>query len=301
MEEAKKKYDIGVIVGRFQIHELHSAHKHLIEEVLSRHDKVIIFLGISMAIGTWRNPLDFTSRKLMIEEIYGDRLSGIFPITDMKFDDLWSKKLDERIREVFQTGSVILYGSRDSFLSHYIGNFDTCELEPESLVSASEIRRAVKNKALRCKEFRAGMIYAAGLPFPFNYTTIDVAIFNDEGKLLLARKPFEKEFRFVGGFSDIKDESFEATVKREAAEETGLEIDDIQYVCSRSIKDWRYRDETDRGIKTIFFKAKRIFGSAVPNDDIVEVRWVDVDKVDVKNLVPEHQHLFNALLKNLKK
>ena len=181
MEDTKKTYDIGVIVGRFQIHELHSAHKHLIEEVLSRHDKVIIFLGVSMAIGTRKNPLDFTSRKLMIEELYGERLSGIFPISDMKFDDLWSKQLDTKIREVFPTGSVVLYGSRDSFLPHYVGGFDTCELKPESLVSASDVRKAVKNKSLRCKEFRAGMIYAANLPFPFNYTTIDVVIFNDEG------------------------------------------------------------------------------------------------------------------------
>ena len=31
--------DVGVIVGRFQVHELHQAHRELIQYVMDRHDR----------------------------------------------------------------------------------------------------------------------------------------------------------------------------------------------------------------------------------------------------------------------
>ena len=37
----------GVIIGRFQTPELHSEHIKLIQYVLDRHEKVILFLGVS--------------------------------------------------------------------------------------------------------------------------------------------------------------------------------------------------------------------------------------------------------------
>lgn len=303
MKPVEKNYDIGVIIGRFQIHELHSEHKKLIEYVLERHDKVIIFLGVSQAIHTRKNPLDYTTRKIMIEEVYGHRNIHILPLHNKKFDCQWAKQIDERVREVYPTGSVVLYGSKDSFIPFYEphGSFDTCELAPDNFISATEIRKAVSNKALRSKEFRAGMIYAANLPFPINYVTIDVAILNeDETEVLLGRKSFEKSFRFVGGFTDVKDQSLEQTVKREAGEETKMEISEPQYISSRKVQDWRYRGEEDRAVMTAFFKAKRIFGSPTASDDIVETKWVNIATFNRENLVDEHKFLFDDLKKCLK-
>ncbi len=302
MEEVTKKYDIGVIIGRFQIHELHSEHQKVIEHVLDRHDKVIVLLGISQSIHTRRNPLDFVSRKMMLEELYGDRISAILPLHDKKSNARWAKQVDTKVREIFPMGSAVLYGSRDSFIPFYTpyGSFNCIELEAEQKVSASEIRKSVKNRALRSKEFRAGMIYAANQTFPFNYATVDVAIFNDDyTKVLLGRKPFEDEFRFVGGFSDVEDQSWEQTVKREAGEETGLEISEPQYVCSRKVEDWRYRGEADRAIMTTFFMAKKIFGGEQPKDDIEEVKWFNLEDLKVGELVKEHNHLLEALKNKL--
>lgn len=302
MKIENKKYDIGVIIGRFQIHELHTEHKKLIEHVLNQHDKVILFLGISQAINTRKNPLDFLSRKVMIEELYGDRISIILPLHNQKSDEVWAQQVDRKIREVLPIGSVLLYGSKDSFIPYYEphGGFDTCKLEPESMVSASDVREDIKNKVLRSKEFRAGMIYAANSTFPFPYCTIDVAIMNeDETKVLLGRKSYEKKFRFIGGFTDVGDKSLEHTLKRESAEETSLEVADPQYICSRNIDDWRYRGEEDRGIITTFFKAKKIFGGEKPFDDIVELQWFDVSSFNLDNLVEGHIPLFEKLSDNL--
>lgn len=300
MEEVKKKYDVGVIIGRFQLHELHEAHLEMVGEVIKRHEKTILFLGVSPTLSTQRNPLDFLSRKVMFEEAFGNQISAIQPLHDKKSDLVWSNQVDSKIREVCPLGSVVLYGSRDSFIPHYHGKFDVIELVPSSLVSATEIRNSVSKKVQRSKEFRAGVIYACYNSYPIVHPTIDVAIMNeDESKVLLGRKKDEVEFRFIGGFADISDENFEQTVKRETYEETGLEVDDIQYVASDKVKDWRYRSTTDRSIMTTFFKAKKIFGAEKASDDIAEVKWFDMRTIQTKDLVSEHGRLLEKLFNKL--
>jgi bifunctional NMN adenylyltransferase/nudix hydrolase len=302
MKEERKKYDIGVIIGRFQIHELHSEHKAMIDEVLSRHDKVIMFLGVGVAQGTKRNPLDFLSRKKLIEEVYKNDISVILPIYDNRSDEKWSKTLDEKIREIDAVASVVLYGSRDSFIPFYHGKFDTIELAPEREISASEIRIDVSKRVERDKAFRAGVIYGAYNRFPITHPVVDVAIMNDdESEVLLGRKKDEKPFRFVGGFVDVTDKSYEQTVRREVMEETGVEVDNITYLTSMSVNDWRYNKDTDRSIMTSFFKAKKIFGAAKANDDIIELKWFKLSKLEPSDLVPEHGKLIEILKNNINK
>lgn len=296
MTQKEKKADIGVIIGRFQINRLHDAHRALIDSVIERHSKVIIFLGVTTSIGSRKNPLDFASRKAMIEEEYSDKLSAILPLRDMKDDVLWSKQVDEKIREVFSMGSVILYGSRDSFIPHYHGRFTTCELEAAHKVSATEIRKEVSNIVEKSADFRAGMIYAAYQTFPHVFPTVDIAIVKEEtDEVLLGRKPYETKFRFVGGFTDVEDESYEAAAKREVVEETGLEVDDLKYLGSAKVSDWRYRSNEDRGITTLFFKAKYIFGTPKAKDDIAETKWLKISDLNEDNLVAEHVKLLKFL------
>lgn len=296
MVTRENKADIGVIIGRFQINRLHDAHRALIDSVLEKHNKVIIFLGVSKSIGTRRNPLDFASRKVMIEESYQDKISAILPLTDMKDDLLWSKQVDEKIREVFSIGSVVLYGSRDSFIPYYHGRFDTCELEAAEKVSATDVRKEVSNKVEKSEQFRAGVIYSAYSTFPHVYPTVDVAIVKeDSGQVLLGRKPYEEKFRFIGGFTDVEDENYEVAARREAIEETGLEIGTPQYLGSARVDDWRYRSNKDRGIITLFFKAPYMYGTPKANDDIQEVKWFDIEELTENNLVGEHVKLLKFL------
>ena len=55
MKKTETIPDVGIIVARFQVHELHDAHRDLINSVLDRHDRVIIFLGLSEVRNTKRN------------------------------------------------------------------------------------------------------------------------------------------------------------------------------------------------------------------------------------------------------
>ena len=47
-EKVTKPTDVAVIVGRFQVNELHDAHIDLITSVTQKHDRVLVFLGNSI-------------------------------------------------------------------------------------------------------------------------------------------------------------------------------------------------------------------------------------------------------------
>ena len=291
-----KKSQIGVIVGRFQVNELHKGHKALIDYVRSRHPKVIIFLGLSPIKCTFANPLDFETRKKMIQQEYPD--VNVLYIKDCKSDKIWSNKLDEMIDDLKGPHeSALLYGGRDSFINHYTGKFPTKELKQNKFVSGSDIRFKISQTSKTSKNFRTGVIYATMHQYPTAIPTVDVAIFNDDyTEILLGRKEQEKEFRFIGGFVTPGD-TWEQTVRRETFEETNLEITGIQYVKSFYIDDWRYKKEIDK-ITTSLFTVKILSGRPVPGDDIFELKWFKFNDVNVeKDIVQEHREMFNYLKK----
>ena len=156
--------DAAVIVGRFQVHELHDAHIDLIQSVCNMHEKVIIFLGLSPARVTRNNPLDFEMRKQMLLEKFPNVI--VLYIKDVKEDESWSKQLDEQIKDVVGLGTATLYGSRDSFINHYTGKYQTEELESDVYISGTEIRNSISKKVKNTPEFRAGVIWAAYNQYP---------------------------------------------------------------------------------------------------------------------------------------
>ena len=96
--------------------------------------------------------------------------------------------------------------------------------------------------------------------------------------LALARKKNDPKgkWRFIGGFVDInKDETLEEAVKREVLEETNsLGVGEPIYIGSAKIDDWRYRNEQD-GIMTSLFVIPYLFGAPKATDDIDELEWFD--------------------------
>ena len=290
-EKVTKATDVAVIVGRFQVNELHEAHIDLITSVLNKHDRVLLFLGNSTIRNTLNNPLDYRARRTMIADKFP--AVEIHYINDNPSDTAWTKNLDKLIGEqLLPMQTVTLYGSRDSFLKCYTGKYTTCELEATTFISGTEVRRRVCNNYPPTADYRAGMIAATAYRFPTAFQTVDIAVVNDKGELLLARKPEEKKWRFIGGFSDPASVSLEEDAKREVQEEAGVEVGNITYLGSTLINDWRYRGEIDK-IKTALFVAKYVFGKPEGADDVAEVKWVSINNLTKNDIVETHHVLID--------
>ena len=286
--------DTGVIVGRFQVDDLHEGHKKLIDSVCESHLRVIIFLGLSPCKCSTNNPLDFESRKKMINRHYPD--INVLYMKDVYSDEVWSRNLDEQIGNMIgPSHTARLYGSRDSFIKHYKGKFSTEELKQEVFVSGSGIRKKLAIQSKGTIDFNSGVIWATLNQYPACLTTVDIAIFNDNySEILLARKEYEKQYRLIGGFVN-PGESFEDAAKRETLEESHLGIRDVEYVGSYWINDWRYNREQNK-ITTALFQTRHYDGVPEPDDDIVEVRWFKFDDDLADEVVEPHKILIGVLL-----
>lgn len=298
------KYSVGCVIARFQVHELHEGHHYVIKQVIDKHKKTIIFLGVPQFIGTKKNPLDFDTRKKMVQTHYPEAV--IVALPDQRDNNKWAMELDKRIREVYPHGDVLLYGSRDSFIPYYINNggkFQTKELEPLGTFAGTDVRKLISEEVKNSIDFRSGVIYHAYNLYPRVIPTIELAPLNeDETKVLLAKKYGEDQLRFIGGFVLPSDSSLKSSVRRIFLKEAGgnSEIDDIKFIDSFQIKDWRFRGEEDK-VMTSFFTCKHIFGTINPSGDIIELKWVTIKSIDdnwiQSNICEEHRILMNELIK----
>jgi len=300
MKTAAKPSDVGVIVARFQVDQLHKGHIDLINYVYEQHSKVIIFLGLSPIKCSYNNPLDFEARKQMLAETKLFPNLTILYIKDMSSDKKWSNNLDEMIHDVIGPNQTVsLYGSRSSFIKHYEGKFDCIEMEQDTFVSGTKIRKQISNKVKSCPEFRKGVIWTVMNQYINATPCVNAAIMNDdESRLLLARKPNESKYRFVGGHVN-PGETYERAALKEVFKETCLIANIVKYLGSHVVDDWRHRSELS-DITTMLFKVKILDGTPSPEDDIEELRWFEMDEVmsqDEAILVEEHLPLFNLLVR----
>jgi bifunctional NMN adenylyltransferase/nudix hydrolase len=295
---------IGVMIARFQTPYLHPGHLALIESVQAKHRKVVVVLGVSSVLGSRRNPLDFHTREKMIKNTYPDIV--ILPLSDHPLDTKWSSNLDSLLNDTFPGSSFTLYGSRNSFIDYYSGKNSVHELPANGEYSASEIREMLKERVGDSVEFRSGIIYAYSNTYPKVYPTVDIAVFrNNKEEILLGRKDNDLKWRLIGGFSDPTDRSFEQAAIRELHEECGnIEITNMQYEGSCLVDDWRYRNEVDK-IMTTLFSTDYLSGEPQASDDIAELKWIALSKlpqmISAQLTTSTHEPLFKQLLEKYNK
>ena len=304
---------VGVIIARFQVHDLHEAHHELIAYVRSRHPTVLVLLGCAKTRVTRRNPLDFPIRHRMLGDAYKDLM--VLSIADHPSDDAWSRNVDAEIDKATGGKAALLYGSRDSFIPHYHGAHATQEMNESHSVSGKKMRKKVSEKVWGEKFFRMGVIYSAFQRHPTSFQAVDALIWRQgrrradgEGpatgplELLLGQKPTDSgRWRFIGGFVDPKDASQEAAAKREAREEAGdLNLGDAKYLFSHRVDDWRYRLEKDK-ILTSVIAVEFLWGAPRAGDDISAVRWTVVADVDPeRDLMPDHAGMWDQAVDALR-
>jgi bifunctional NMN adenylyltransferase/nudix hydrolase len=289
----------AVIVARFQTPYLHEGHLELISQVKKSHEKLVILLGVSPLPGTRKNPYDYYTREKMIKKDYPEII--VLPVSDNPSDSVWSESMDNLLKSVFPAEQFILYGSRDSFIPHYTGRFETIELPEHGDYNATELRRQYADKVFDSKDFRAGILYAYYNQYTKVYPTVDIAVLkNNKAEILLGKKAIDNKWRLIGGFADPEDSDYESAAKRELTEECGeLETTEMQYETSRKINDWRYRNEADK-IITLLFSCDYISGTPLAQDDIMEISWFKL--ADLPEMIaagktnPEHNALLTLLV-----
>ena len=295
MKTVNESAEVGAIVARFQVPELHEEHIALIQRVVNTHPRVFVILGLAADACkcTYNNPLDFPTRKAMVEKAFPT--VEVLYIKDLGNDELWSRELDKIINsQIGPNQKVVLYGGRDSFIPHYKGRYPTEELVPGRYISGKEIRKNVGIKSKATPQFREGVIWAVENQWPSALPTVDVAIIDrKESRVLLCRKPNQKLLRFVGGFASPNSESYEDDAHREVLEETHLECDNFQYIGSIRIRDWRFEGERNK-IKTSFFVCDYIDGTPEADDDISEIEWVPFNYLTDDIVIEEHKVLMKV-------
>lgn len=292
---------LGVIIGRFQVAELSEAHRALIERALGECNTVLVLVGSTESVGTKRNPLSFQIRANMLAVAYPNVI--IRELKDHPIDSEWAKQVDAEAMSLPADVAALYVGHQsgavDAYRLHGWACKDIREVEIVGLHGAA--LRAAQGP-INSPDFRAGMIYQTQRQFPAVYSVIDVLIYRPEtDQVLLGRKANDPPNggRLIGGFVDPSDKSFEMAVRREATEESGLEIGNIRYAGSATIDDWRYRGGPE-SVKSSVYVADRLWGIAQPSDDIAELFWCPRAEA-AQRVLPLHAEILFLALSRLEK
>lgn len=303
-----RKPGLGVVIGRFQVPDLHDGHIHIIGEA-ERHQRALIMIGCQSTGPSHDDPLDYNSRRLMIQERFPYAM--ICPITDMPTNEEWSQMVDRMIYVHHQFGEVTLYAGRDSFAPYYTGKHQIKELELVQDHSGTEQRKNIAQVGLASTDFRHGCIYTAHNQFYPVKSAVDIACIrfdrpdinscgpvDGEWRVLLAQKANAPGvWRFPGGFMDLDDQTRELAARRELREETSLTAEDWHRIGDFRVSDWR--DTPESAIQSDFFVCRFTHGIAEPQDDLHggDLQWFSLHSI--KNSVKfadDHKKLAEALL-----
>lgn len=123
------------------------------------------------------------------------------------------------------------------------------------------------------------------------YVTVDAIIELPEGIVIIKRSNPPFGWALPGGFVDYG-ESLEAAVKREAKEETNLDLTQIKqfHTYSDPLRDPRFHT-----IGTVFIA--RAKGVPRAGDDAAEIKVIKLDQIDKFKLAFDHQKILNDYFK----
>lgn len=149
-----KLYEIGLVVGRFQM--LHKGHVKMIKYALELCDKVVVFIGSSQESRTETNPFSYYVRENFFKKVFHSEIACkkllIYPLEDIGVgnNDRWGSYILESFEKIFyRQPDLYITGcekERPSWFSNAIApDMDELRLSRNVLqISASECRKMLK-------------------------------------------------------------------------------------------------------------------------------------------------------------
>jgi len=143
--------------------------------------------------------------------------------------------------------------------------------------------------------------------YPNAIPTVDIAVIrlnsNNSHSLLLGRKEKEDKWRFVGGFVDASDTSYETAALRELFEETNIvaTLNQLNYLGSTKIDDPRYRNHKDKIITHLYLlEIPSSTEEIQPKDDIKELKWANLSDFSIEDIMEIHHPIAVIFLNKIK-
>lgn len=143
--------------------------------------------------------------------------------------------------------------------------------------------------------------------YPNAIPTVDIAIIrinpDQTQDLLLGKKEHEPKWRFVGGFVDADDSSYETAAVRELFEETNIVAtpEEIKYAGSVKIDDPRYRNHKDKIITHLYvLNLPSTIHDIKAKDDIKALKWFSLATFSQDDIMEVHHPIIELFTKYTK-
>lgn len=286
----------AVLIARFQTPSFPGEGRQLINHLLAHYAKVVVVLRVAPVRGSRVNPLDFPVREALLKEAYP--ALPVLALRDHPSSAVWSEHLEALLAEHFPGEQYMLFIGSETTPSPYTGTLPIRVLPFEEKEGPADPCGKDAEDVLPSEAFRRGIRYAFCSTYARVNPTVDVALL-DGGKVLLGKKKERDGWRLPGGFADPADESFEAAAARELREECGaVQTGAMRYIGSARIDDWRYRTEADK-VLTLLFATTLIAGTPQAGDDLAEVEWFDLARLEgmlAAGAIAEEHHVLIRLL-----
>lgn len=303
---------LGVLIGRFQVPEMHEGHRFLVREMLEKCDRVLILFGSANRTRSVKNPFTYQERKAAALKLFPTILTA--PINDYLYSDSqWMADVAATIEDCreglcheYETGDVevVLYGHHKDGNDYlrWFPQYQYVNINSDIDISGTEVRNSFSH--LLPENVQADMAYFAKerktfsrYPYPgsLNICCGD-AVVECLGHILLIKRKFTPgagNWALPGGHKNT-DETFLQCALRELKEETNIRIPEP--VLLGSIKSTRLFDSPKRssGIPKLTLAVHLVVkpnpdGSlprANGSDDAAETSWVPI--ADVLNKLKLH-------------
>jgi bifunctional NMN adenylyltransferase/nudix hydrolase len=197
-----KKYDFGIVIGRFQ--PFHLAHRDLIKHALQLAEKVIIVLGSARSASDVKNPFTPAMREEIIRACFpSDEKRLIFrAVRDYPYNDhVWTTEVQNLVDETTENddASVAIVGFFKDKSSYYLNLFPQWNFE--EFYCADKRLLSLNATLIREKFFTESEDWKEFLPSPVA-TALDIfkqtAVFPNLQKEFRYLQKYKADTRFVG-------------------------------------------------------------------------------------------------------